>query len=906
MLKKFTILNMIILSLVLASSPAKQGITPSPRVIEHTAIMGQDYQQGGLVAKMQRVKAANLELAPRELREDVYMNFPVILGSYRDKNDQDTVVSLLQQELFDGPWPTPTMAEHYLEMSYGQFHLGGDVHGWYELSQNGEFYEGSQSEPYDNGFGDPPGGTGSFLQEALDQADLDIDFAQYDSDGPDGIPNSGDDDGFVDAAFFVHSGRGGEGGGAYIWSHRWVYSGWWGQAYTTNDLSANGGFIRVNDYIMQPAVSTNSGLIEIGVFSHEFGHALGLPDLYDTDYSSGGVGSWCLMASGSWSTPSSPVHFSAWCKEMLGWLRPYQPDDNVSGLEFPAAAAYPFAAKLWTHGQLDYFVGNYSHGQDVGREYYLVENRQRVGTEQHLPGTGLIIWHIDNTRWSNNNEDHRMVDVMAADGYFNGSTPGDAWPGTTNNRNFDFETEPAAIGWNGENTQVAVLNISDDDTLMTADVEVHEVNPHIAISEYMISDDNNDHVYTPGETIEIWLTIQNTGGMAGNLSATLTHAGDAVDVFGDYIEFEAIDFMETLFASDPFEFLISDSLEPQAVIFDITFDSDEMTEPDHHEFTLLLGAPEVALVDDDGVLDLPDDYQSSYTQALLISNTVYAVWDIARDGLPETRWLEQNPKVVWFTGDAEAPLDAQRIELLSSYLDGGGKVILSGKDIAVEDLENEAFLSDYFGARLVNDAVSSAYVYGDASHELMENIDRFSLASSQGADNQDTPDGLTVAEGGESLFIYPFAGPLTAGTSKQTAAFSSIYLGFGLESLAAFTGNGDTTRADILERMLAWLDLSYTSIDPVDPQLASTSEIVAAYPNPFNPEIHFKLSIEAGQQASIEIYDISGAHVTTLDYGANDVIAWQPKSSLAGGVYLARMFINGKPGNSLQKITYLK
>ncbi|MEA3288090.1 MAG: M6 family metalloprotease domain-containing protein, partial [Candidatus Marinimicrobia bacterium] len=605
MFKKLILINIISLTIVLASSPPKPGVNASQKVQQFTTIMAADYHQGGLVAKMQRIKESNIqnvENGNRDLREDVYMSFPVILGSYADSDDLDTVRSMLQQELFDGPWPSPTMAEHYAEMSYDQFHLSGNVYGWFELGSPGDFYEGSQSEPYDNGFNGPPGGAGEFLRDALDLADLEIDFSLYDNDGPDGIANSGDDDGYVDAAFFAHSGRGGEGGGPYIWSHRWVYSGWWGSAYQTNDTGFNGTAIRVNDYIMQPAVSTNGGLIEIGVFSHEFGHALGLPDLYDTDYSSGGVGSWCLMASGSWSTPSSPTHMSVWCKEMLGWIVPVFPDENIDVLEFLNVEENAFAVKLWTHGELEPFSGYYSHGQDVGQEYFLIENRQRIGTEQHIPGTGLMIWHIDNSQYTNNNENHRMVDVKPADGHFNGSSPGDAWPGTTDNRNFDFETTPAAIGWAGVNTEVAVLNISDSDSTMTADIEVHEVNPHISIVDLIVSDENGDNIFTPGENVQIWLIVENSGGTANNLTATLSANGAPVDIYEELIDFNPIGFMATGTSNLPFEFDVHDTLTPQIVTFDVGFTSDEILEPDRHDLILMMGSPEVAIIDDDEVI----------------------------------------------------------------------------------------------------------------------------------------------------------------------------------------------------------------------------------------------------------------------------------------------------------------
>ena len=108
-------------------------------------------------------------------------------------------------------------------------------------------------------------------------------------------------------------------------------------------------------------------------------------------------------------------------------------------MEIPDVETHPYVLKLWTHGEVDSHVGSYSHGEDVGREYFLVENRQRRGTDMHLTNTGLMIWHIDNTRWTNSNDSHRMVEIKGADGIpGNGDSPGDPFPGSTDNHNFDF------------------------------------------------------------------------------------------------------------------------------------------------------------------------------------------------------------------------------------------------------------------------------------------------------------------------------------------------------------------------------------------------------------------------------------------------------------------------------------
>ena len=142
------------------------------------------------------------------------------------------------------------------------------------------------------------------------------------------MPNSGDDDGFVDFIGIVHPEVGAEAGagaGTNIWSHRWVLSGWGAGTYTTGDARAGGGNIRVNDYTIMPALSNSTTMIEIGVFCHEFGHAFGLPDLYDTNSdngSSSGIGWWGLMGSGNWNSPTHPAHMSPWAKAELGWITP--------------------------------------------------------------------------------------------------------------------------------------------------------------------------------------------------------------------------------------------------------------------------------------------------------------------------------------------------------------------------------------------------------------------------------------------------------------------------------------------------------------------------------------------------------------------------------------------------------
>ena len=250
---------------------------------------------------------------------------PVLMGKFSNTGADPYPTASLQTKLFASP-PAASMTSLYDEMSYGALNLTGTVYGWYQASNIDTYYEGAGGC---NGLREACGAkTGQYIKEVLQLADPAVNFGTYDNDGPDGIPNSGDDDGYVDFVAIVQPEIGAECGTTNIWSHRWVVGGWTefgGNPWVTNDARTGGGNIVIWDYTIQPALGSangcGAGIIEIGVFCHEFGHAFGLPDLYDGT-GSAGIGHWGLMGSGNWNTPTNPSHFDAWCKSQLGWIVP--------------------------------------------------------------------------------------------------------------------------------------------------------------------------------------------------------------------------------------------------------------------------------------------------------------------------------------------------------------------------------------------------------------------------------------------------------------------------------------------------------------------------------------------------------------------------------------------------------
>ena len=143
---------------------------------------------------------------------------PIIAVEFSNTSGPPYPAANLQAELFDGPWPSGTMGDHYREMSLGKFTVSGEVLDWFKLSNTDSFYSGPSGC---NGLCSNAR-VGDMLVSALNHTDQSVDFTRFDNDGPDNVPNSGDDDGFVDFVAFVHPESGGEcndAGNDNIWSH---------------------------------------------------------------------------------------------------------------------------------------------------------------------------------------------------------------------------------------------------------------------------------------------------------------------------------------------------------------------------------------------------------------------------------------------------------------------------------------------------------------------------------------------------------------------------------------------------------------------------------------------------------------------------------------------------------------
>ncbi|MFJ5836180.1 immune inhibitor A domain-containing protein [Streptomyces shenzhenensis] len=234
---------------------------------------------------------------------------------------------------------TESLKKYYEKQSSGRYSVDGEVSDWVKVPYNEARYGNNAcgASTCSSVWNVVRDGLNAWVadQQAAGRSDADIqaDVAQYDQWDRydyDGDGDFNEPDGYIDHFQIVHAGEDESAGGGVqgedaIWAHRWYAFGSDAGA-TGPDRNKLGGTqigttgIWVGDYTIQPE---NGGL---GVFAHEYGHDLGLPDEYDTAGGENSTGFWTLMSSGSWlgrgqeAIGDLPGDMNAWDKLQLGWL----------------------------------------------------------------------------------------------------------------------------------------------------------------------------------------------------------------------------------------------------------------------------------------------------------------------------------------------------------------------------------------------------------------------------------------------------------------------------------------------------------------------------------------------------------------------------------------------------------
>ncbi len=396
-----------------------------------------------------------------------------------------------------------TLKNYLNEISYGTVDVVTvslpSAVGWV-TAPNGYTYYCAPDGTHDNGFGPYPRNVQRLVMDAVNAANPLVDFSQYAVGGE------------VQNLFVVHAGSGAEwsGGATLIWSHAWSITSGDGWGNTPPPLFVDG--VRIDGYSMEPEAGGNTVgeggpatgpfLPTVGVYAHEFGHVLGLPDEYDYGYESNGTGRVSLMAGGSWNRSpnvypdcagNAPAHPSAWGIVRLGLVTPVTVTAATTGIVLPPIATTGAGAMY-----------KVEHPGTAGKEYWLFENRQPIGFDQGFvrmgaTAHGLCIYHVDEnvldrTFWRpneaecvsdtvyygksncdcatlpvnpSNGEKWYGIALEQADGLYQlelGTSGGgwqDFWSSATGKTSFDAASNPNTGSYYGCTALVAATNIAE-------------------------------------------------------------------------------------------------------------------------------------------------------------------------------------------------------------------------------------------------------------------------------------------------------------------------------------------------------------------------------------------------------------------------------------------------------------
>jgi len=296
----------VVLLIFFAGGSALQGMPPHPDLLEKFRKEGRLDSLSKRVSAVQSKSGMNAGKAS-SISAGV-VNIPVILVQFSDRNfDGGSNTAFYSDRLNGSGAITLSVKKYFSDMSNGKLNLQFDVYGPYAASDTLAHYgtnvSGDDQYP------------GKLVHEAIDALiaaeDSAVDFRQYDND----------DNGYIDSVIIIHCGPGEEVSGfsTDIWSHQWDLASAKNSGDGDGPVTADG--VTFNVYTMQPEYNSAAGDTTVGVFCHEFGHVLGLPDLYDTTYATNGVGDWSLMGSGSWGgipNGSRPAPLLAWERYKAG------------------------------------------------------------------------------------------------------------------------------------------------------------------------------------------------------------------------------------------------------------------------------------------------------------------------------------------------------------------------------------------------------------------------------------------------------------------------------------------------------------------------------------------------------------------------------------------------------------
>lgn len=366
----------------------------------------------------------------------VLVNFADLKWSYCD-DPQAEMSAMLNEPGYTAHHCTGSAFDFFQASSNGLYRPRFDVYGPVNLPGGYAAYGRNDSFGNDSN-------PAQMVVDAITLLDSSVDFSQYDTNG----------DGLVDNVYIFYAGHGeNEGASANtIWPHSWDLH------YALEKLPEFDG-VKFDHYatsneLTYTQLDGDKTVTGIGTFCHEFGHVLGLPDIYSAAYTADCTpGEFTIMDHGSYNNVGrTPPVYSAYERYAMEWQKPIDITESEDLGMFP----------LVDGGNVYRITVDPTHPT----EYFLFENRQQHSWDTYIPEHGMLAWHIDynSSIWDqnavNDNPNHQYIDIVEADGEWSESSlDGDPFPGSEYVGQFNATSPAAFKNWNGRASSLPLSDI---------------------------------------------------------------------------------------------------------------------------------------------------------------------------------------------------------------------------------------------------------------------------------------------------------------------------------------------------------------------------------------------------------------------------------------------------------------
>jgi len=413
---------------------------------------------------------------------------------------------------------------------------------------------------------------------------------------------------------------------------------------------------------------------------------------------------------------------------------------------------------------------------------------------------------------------------------------------------------------------------------------------NLKLTGWRFNDGGHNNQPDPGEVVSLIVTYTNSPGWrnATNVRATLGVLGTDVTIIKGTATFPDIPGGASGNCSaDSFVFHIGPDAPPERIRFFLTVSAQPDPAYPDTNFFAQSGSPKVLIVDDDA----GQNYERYYTAACDSNRILYDLYSIQSSGSPSAETLQHYSVVIWFTGDARTnTLTAADQASLTGYLNNGGKLIISGQNIAYE-LSSSSFLADYLKCQFVADSTGKPYLPGISGDPLTRG-DTMVTAGGGGPNNARSSDAIRPI--GEAVACARFRDyPDTTAVPMIRYAGNYRLVFFSVAFEAIDHSSRYLQRWTLIKRIFEWFGERLPGVEQEPPLVkANKPYALRITPNPFASRATVEFNAPVSGTVELRMYSLNGQLLNSVSRDVNfgeyvrlDVDA----RNLANGIYLFQL-----------------